>query len=214
MSFVDKMSRANRERKWKLFLRIVDPEPGHSILDVGFAEIEYSAVDNYLERSYPYPEKITALGIVDSKEFQKRYPKVKTVIYDGKIFPFPDKSFDVCWSNAVLEHVGTREDQVHFLREIARVSDIAFITTPNRLFPMEVHTRTLMLHLLPKRVFDAYLRRIGKRWATGKYMNLLSGRQLKQLLSRAGISDYKIMKNKAFGFTIDFVVVFGKLGSA
>ena len=211
MSFADKMSGFNRERKWKLFLKIVEPEPEHSILDVGFAEIEYSEVDNYLERRYPYPEKITALGIDDSKEFQKRYPKVKTVIYDGKTFPFPDKSFDICWSNAVLEHVGAHEDQIEFLKEIARVSKIAYITTPNRLFPMEVHTRTLMIHLLPKRIFHAYLRRIGKRWATGNYMNPLSARRLRMLLSKAGINDYTIVGNKVCGFTVDFVVVFGKL---
>ncbi len=62
------------------------------------------------------------------------------------------------WSNAVLEHVGTRDDQLLFLREVRRVGRRVFLTTPNRHFPVEVHTRTPLLHWLPKPVFERYLR--------------------------------------------------------
>jgi len=175
---------------------------------VGFSEEEGSSSSNFIEKHYPYPEMLTALGINVPVKFSKRYPKVAAVHYDGGVFPFEDKAFDLCWSNAVIEHVGDRNKQIDFLREIKRVSKRAFITTPNRFFPIEAHTRIPVLHYLPKRIFDKWLALIGKGWATGEYMHLLSLHDLKTLLSSADISEYKIIKNRLAGFTLDFVVIF------
>ena len=197
----------NRERKWRLFLATQQPTPETLVLDVGFSNREYSSVDNYIEKRYPHPERLTALGIEEPDEFALRYPDVETVRYDGLRFPFDDKQFDICWSNAVLEHVGGRERQVQFLSEIRRVSKRAFVTTPNRLFPVEVHTRTPILHYLPPALFDRYLRRTGKAWATSDHIQLLSETELRQRLSSAGFSDYRIVRNRFFGLTIDFVVI-------
>ena len=211
MSIAYKISGFNRRRKWKLFWEIIKPRPEEKILDVGFSEIEYSPTDNFLEKNYPYLEQVTALSVDLPKEFSRRYPRAKAVVYDGREFPFPDNSFDVSWSNAVLEHVGGRESQTRFLKEIYRVSRRAFITTPNRFFPFEIHTRVPLLHLfLSKKLFDKFLCFVGKQWAAGDYLNLLSESQLRRLLSAAGVKNYKIIKNKLLGFTLDFVVVWNK----
>lgn len=207
MSLAYRISAYNRQRKWKIFQALIQPTAATSILDVGFSDQEYSSTDNFLEKNYPYPEMITALGIDEPGEFTGRYPLVKAVHYDGKTFPWTDQSFDLCWSNAVLEHVGSRADQLMFIKEIKRVSRQAFITTPNRYFPIEVHTRTPLLHFLPKPLFDSYLRLIGKQWATGSYMNLLSLAEIKELLRLAKVKDYRIIKNKFLGFTLDFIIV-------
>ena len=47
-----------------------------------------------------------------------------------------DGTFDVVFSNAVIEHVGGEEEQLRFVAEALRVGRRAFITTPNRLFPV------------------------------------------------------------------------------
>lgn len=208
MSLAYKISEFNRNRKWQLFLRHIRPDQTIKVLDVGFSDKEYSKTDNYIEKHYPYPENITALGIDTPKEFSVRYPEVKAVRYDGGQFPFAEKEFDVCWSNAVLEHTGDRSKQVQFLRETARVARKTFITTPNRLFPVEVHTRVPLLHFLPKQVFDRYLRLTGKEWAAGDYMNLLSYHQLSGILEDAGIKSCTIIRNRLLGFTLDFVIIF------
>jgi SAM-dependent methyltransferase len=209
MSFAFKISSFNRKRKWRIFLDLMKPSSSMKILDVGFTEREYGDTMNYIEKHYQYQDKITALGVIEPVEFKKRYPKVHAVKYDGGRFPFADKEFDICWSNAVIEHVGDREKQLSFLKEISRTSRRAFITTPNRLFPIEVHTKTPLLHFLPKSIFHTYLRMIGKKWATGNYMNLLAFRDLKSLLQDAGISWYKIVRNRLMLFTMDFILVFG-----
>lgn len=208
MSIAEKISAYNRQKKWKIFLDFFNPTSENNILDVGFTDIEYSQTDNFLEKHYPYPKNITVLGIDTPHKFSERYPLVKAVTYDGGIFPFRDKQFDICWSNAVIEHTRSRDRQVLFLQEVRRVARSAFITTPNRYFPIEVHTRTPLLHLLPKSIFDKYLCMAGKKWATGDYMSTLSLKDIKKILSDAQISDYKIIKNKFALFTLDFIIIF------
>ena len=212
-SIAYRVSGFNRRRKWELFLSAFQPTATHSVLDVGFSNLEYSGTDNFLEKNYPHPEMITALGVETPTEFQPRYPMVRAVEYDGAAFPFEDDTFDIAWSNAVLEHVGThatrRDSEILFLTEIARVSKRAFVTTPNRWFPVEVHTRTPILHWLPKRFFDRYLHARSQEWAAGDYMDLLSVQDLRDVLRAAGITRYRIVYNRLFGMTLDFVVMFG-----
>jgi SAM-dependent methyltransferase len=187
-------------------VQLFQPTPALRVLDVGYSDEEYSETDNFLEKHYRWPEQITALGIETPDRFRTRYPQVDVVQYDGDDFPFDDNEFDVCWSNAVIEHVGNRERQLKFLSEINRVARSAYITTPNRFFPIEVHTRTPLLHFLPKPMFDGYLRRVGMDWAAGDYMHLMSRSDLTRLLTTAGISGYDLHLNRLGPFVLDFVV--------
>jgi len=209
VSIASRVARYNRERKLRLFLDTLNPGPETTVLDVGFTDAEYHDTDNYLEKYYPYPQRITALGIDSPKEFPRRYPEVKVVRYDGRIFPFRDEAFDACWSNGVFEHVGGRERQELFLREIKRVSKLAFVTSGYRYFPVELHTGTLLLHwFLPKRLFRAYLRLRRKYWWATDYLYLVRMRDVKAALRGAGISKYRILRHKVAGFTYNLIIIF------
>ena len=161
------ISANNRKRKYDLFLKVLRPSRSDKILDVGFSNIEYSPVDNYLEKNYPFPANITALGIDEDDLFKHRYPEVTTVRYDGHKFPFDDDQFDIGWSNAVIEHVGNEDNQALFLTELSRVCKKIYFTTPNRLFPFETHTRLLFIHWFPKPICDRLMKLFGRGWATG-----------------------------------------------
>lgn len=201
------ISKNNRSSKYKLFLDVIQPLKSDKILDVGVNNLEYSPVDNFLEKHYPYLECITALSVDRNDEFKKRYPKVNSIVYDGYYFPFEDKIFDIGWSNAVIEHVGDTDRQVLFLQELNRTCKRIYFTTPNRYFPFEVHTRYPLIHWLPKRIFDKILQFTPKKWASGQYMYLLSRKKLEKILHQAGITNYKIYKNRFLGFTMDFSVI-------
>jgi len=201
------ISGQNRKRKYSIFLSKMKPKENTTILDVGFSDNEYSPNDNYLEKHYQWQNQITALGIDKPINFPKNYPQVRTIQYNGGEFPFPDNSFDICYSNAVIEHVGDKEKQLLFLKELNRVGRKIFITTPNRGFPIEVHTRLPIFHWFPKPIFDNVATFFGKKFATGNYMNLLFYKQIVSLFEEANINNFKIIKNRKFGFTMDFVVI-------
>lgn len=189
------------------FFEFMNPGDNDKILEVGIENKEHAAVANYLIKKYPYPNNITALGIGDLSEFQRNYPDVKTIVYDGKTFPFKDKSFDIVHSNAVIEHVGKFEAQKLFLKEMIRVSKRGMINTPNRYFPIESHTRILFLHWAPQNIYDRCLNLIGKTFADSNYINLLDEKQIRQLMKQMDVKNFKIIKNRFMGVTMTFSVL-------
>jgi hypothetical protein len=99
---------------------------------------------------YPWPDRITAVGHTELDRFAAAFPRVQAVRADGRDLPFPDGAFDLGFSNAVVEHVaGGREGQRRFVHELCRVARRVFVTTPNRWFPLEVHTLLPLVHWLP-----------------------------------------------------------------
>lgn len=82
-----------------------------------------------------------------------------------------------------------------------------FLTTPNRGFPIEVHSRLPLVHWGPKPILDASLRAVGKPEFTGDYMRLLGARELRALLSEAGYEHPRIVRNRLGGPTLDFVIL-------
>lgn len=72
------------------------------------------------------------------------------VLGDGTNLPFADQSFDLVFSNSVIEHVGSRSEQARFASEIARVGKQYWVQTPNRYYPIEHHLWTPFIHWLPR----------------------------------------------------------------
>ena len=52
---------------------------------------------------------------------------------------FADRSFDIVFSNSVIEHVGGVENQRRSANEMQRVGKAFFVQTPNKNFPIEPH---------------------------------------------------------------------------
>ena len=184
MSLVDAVSLRSRKRKLQLFLDELRPTGATTVLDVGadelgFGEGEGCSTLNFLEELYPWPERITALGLHDGRSFRERYPAVAYVQGDALALPFDDDAFDVFFSNAVIEHVGDRKAQRRFVTEALRVGRQVFITTPNRRFPVELHTRLPLVHWLPERAAHSVYDALGKGFA--KEVELLSRRDLESL---------------------------------
>jgi SAM-dependent methyltransferase len=71
------------------------------------------------------------------------------VVGDGCALPFGDKSFDVAFSNSVIEHLSTFEKQVRFAQEFRRTGHRYFLQTPNKWFPIEPHYLFPFFQFLP-----------------------------------------------------------------
>ena len=170
MRLADSISLRSRERKLRLFLQELRPTADTTVLDVGADELGFGEGDgcatmNFFEELYPWPERITALGLHDGAGFRARYPRIPYVQGDACALPFGDGAFDIVFSNAVIEHVGGHERQQAFVREALRVGRRVFLTTPNRWFPIEVHTRLPLVHWLPQPLPTRLYELAGKPWA-------------------------------------------------
>jgi ubiquinone/menaquinone biosynthesis C-methylase UbiE len=69
----------------------------------------------------------------------------------GLELPFADQSVDLAFSNSVIEHVGSEQNQFQFASEMRRVGRRIYCQTPSRLFPFDPHLTTPFLHWLPRR---------------------------------------------------------------
>jgi SAM-dependent methyltransferase len=180
----DAVSFHSRRRKLGLFLDELRPTAETTVLDVGADELGFGEGDgcttlNFFEELYPWPRQITALGLHDGSGFRARYPDIRYVQGDACALPFEDGEFDIVFSNAVIEHVGGRERQRLLVSEALRVGRRAFLTTPNRLFPVEVHTRLPFVHWLPDRLANRLYDAVGK--GSAKELHLLSPRAFRSL---------------------------------
>jgi hypothetical protein len=147
-----RVSMRSRKRKLQLFLELFEPGPETTVVDVGVTDAPFGggSTDNFFEARYPWPEQITGVGHTELDRFASAFPSVRAVRADGRDLPFADGAFDLGFSNAVVEHVGGgREGQRRFVHELCRVARRVFVTTPNRFFPLEVHTLLPFVHWLP-----------------------------------------------------------------
>jgi SAM-dependent methyltransferase len=155
-----RVSMRSRRRKLQLFLDLLQPGPETTVVDVGVTDAPFGSgsTDNFFEALYPWPERITGVGQTELDRFSAAFPRVRAVRADGRDLPFADAEFDLAFSNAVVEHVaGGRDGQRQFVHELCRVGRRVFVTTPNRRFPLEVHTLLPFVHWLPKGPRDRLL---------------------------------------------------------
>jgi hypothetical protein len=134
------------------FAAVFGIHAGMRILDVGGTELNWRLLDE--------TPQVVLLNLPQDTAVPTG-PNFLPVAGDGCRLPFADQSFDLVFSNSVIEHVGGAAEQAAFAREIARVGRYYWVQTPDRRFPVEPHLFTPGLHLLP-----GGLRRRLARWCT------------------------------------------------
>ncbi len=137
--------------------------------------------------------------IVNPEPVNVVQPGFEYVAGDGCELKFADSSFDLAFSNSVIEHVGSFEDQRKFAQEMMRVGRRIYCQTPNRWFPVEFHFLGVLVHWLPQRWFTYFVHRhMTLRGILGKptreqsdglreSIRLLSRRELVELFPGCGI---------------------------
>ncbi len=208
---LNNLARRAREEMYGIFLQETSPTAQSAILDVGVSVTENERLEeNILEKRYQYPDRITMLGIHEGAFLEKLYPGTTYVRYDGiSTFPFSDNQFDICYCNAVLEHVGDERNQKEFIREILRVCRKVFLTTPNRAYPIDFHKMMPFLHWLPMDWYRGIILLMGDTFYSKKEnLNLLYKNDLRRLFQTEGIP-FQIHTYKWFGLPAYLIVVAG-----
>ncbi len=206
-----------RRKMYRAFLA-VGVAPGDTVLDIGATSDRSYDHSNYLEAWYPYPERITAIGLDQGAVFlEEAYPGVRFVMADGRMLPFADDTFDYVHSSAVLEHAGNRFQQMALMAEGRRVARKGvFLTTPNRWYPVEFHTVLPLVHWLPAKLFRAIIAKLGREFfADEKNLNLLSARQLRCMARDIGFEDdYEVRGVRLCGCVSNVLFVLRKRPAA
>lgn len=117
------------------------------VLDLGGREFNWMLM--------PFRPRVT---IVNRSLQGKRSGEIQWILADVRELPFADKAFEIIYSNSVIEHLGTIEDQRRFAAECRRVGRSYYVQTPNCRFPIEPHLLTPFIHWLPGRLQARLLR--------------------------------------------------------
>ncbi len=156
----------NRRRKAARISRWMDERDCDSVLLVGAAGHGDQPNEDVVEDAIVRGRRIL-LGF-NVYPVHSDYP---SMVADVRQMPFQDRCADFALANAIIEHVGDRADQARMVAEMTRVARYWVITTPNRWFPVESHTSTVLRHWSP-----------GWRARRREFTRLLSRREFADLV--------------------------------
>ena len=190
--------RAKRLEKFEsLFFDRFKHEKAIRILDVGGTAIFW--------KNSKVPDRDIKITLLNLHVERTSHPNIISIQGDATdMSEFSDQSFDLVFSNSVIEHLYTFENQKKMAREIQRVGKNYFIQTPNKYFPIEAHYALPFAQFLPKRLVFFLLTKTRisrlKKWDekdAEQYLEeirLLDEKEMRSLFPKG-----KILKEMTFG---------------
>jgi SAM-dependent methyltransferase len=191
-------------KRANLFLSLMKPKDGVSILDMG------GGTGDFLAR---IQKRVKGKFIVaEIEDFfspsVKKYGFEFILIKEGEPLPFRDKEFDIVISNSVIEHVTlpkvacmtkmqqskwlyeSFQSQKNYANEIHRIGKSWFVQTPHKNFPIEMHTWLPFVNFLNHNKTISLVKMTDKFWIKKcGYVdwNLLGNNEMKELFPEANI---------------------------
>jgi len=196
MSDVDNprsLSNRMRSRRFSLFERLCRPLARPlRIIDIGGTQ------EFWEQRGWAGRPGVD-ITLVNLGAAPQRHDNIRTVVGDATdLSDYADGEFEVAFSNSVIEHLFTWEQQQAMAREAQRVGRAHWVQTPNFWFPMEPHFHVPAWQWMPVGMRAALVR----RWAIGlrgpypdperarsavTEIRLLTGREVSRLFPRSTI---------------------------
>jgi hypothetical protein len=151
------------------------------------------------------------ITILNLESCQTSYPNFHGVSGDAtNLAQYGDNEFDIAFSNSVIEHLYSWENQSKMASEIERVGRFHYVQTPNRYFVIEPHYLLPYFQFLPKGLRYTILTKTrlsrGIKWqekAARQYLDeirLISKKEYKRLFPNS-----RIWKEKFVGLNKSFV---------
>lgn len=146
-----------RKRRMRMFVSRMNVQADTSILDLGGQPKIWAGVGLRLNIV------ILNLSGIAEKGFNSHHD---ITYIDGdacNVAEFPNRRFDIVFSNSVIEHVGDDRKQREFAHEVKRLGESYWIQTPSKYFPLEAHCGMPFWWFYPKRAQEYFLTRWRKK---------------------------------------------------
>lgn len=187
LDYLLEISAKCRARRFSRFCDVMGLTGSESLLDVGGSS-------EWLWRGGFFAKPITVLNLQDGMDVPRR---IKWIKGDAcAMSMFQNGTFDLAFSNSVIEHVGNFERQLQMAGEIRRVAVRYWVQTPYRHFPLETHMVFPFFQYFPLKVrawlgvrwpFSFEMMRHGDPLRDATQIWLLDIRQMRQLFPEAEI---------------------------
>jgi hypothetical protein len=149
-----KLSPQFRLRRMNRFAEAFEIDSRTRILDVGGSR--------HIWRLLPVHPDVVMLNLLPSDgeddAGDESAANLRMVLGDARHLPFKDRSFDLIFSNSLIEHLHTFDQQQRFADECRRVAAQYYVQVPNQRFFVEPHLLTPFIHWLPESVRTRMLR--------------------------------------------------------
>lgn len=148
-----------RRTRFSLFLSLLGSVKGHvEVLDIGGTQAFWTLMTG----GELGDVRVTLLNIENQVVASDQFI---SAVGDARNMPrFGTRSFDVVFSNSVIEHVGSYDDQRRMANEVMRVGKRYFVQTPNKRFPLEPHFLFPWFQYLPSEVRAQLVHRCDVGW--------------------------------------------------
>jgi hypothetical protein len=209
-NFFDKIVFKKRLEIYNIINNIIKDLQIHDALDIGTTSDDKNASSNIVIKNIRNIDKFKCISdqIVNSDFFHKSLKKSITEEFsENELYDF---SSDLVVSNATIEHVGNTLNQKKMLENVIKLTKKIFvITTPNKFYPIELHTKIPLIHWFPKTTYRMILKFLGLSfYANEENLNLLSANELKKMLNNQKIT-YE-MKFLKMMFLKSNIIIIGK----
>jgi len=208
-NFIDKIAKKKRQEMCDIINKNLNNHNIFDALDIGTTSSNEYESNNYLIK---HLKKITEYKSISDQFFQDNFfSKIltKSITKNFTNEEINSLKSDLVISSATIEHVGSSYNQIKMIENMKNLSKKFFIiTTPNRSYPIDFHTKLPFIHWLPKKIHRKILSLLNLDFfSKEENLNLVSENDLKTALKCAGVFEYKIFYIYLLGIKSNFVVL-------
>jgi hypothetical protein len=173
-----------RAARMQAFLDRVRPPKGARIVDLGGTNYLWDLIEHDFEVTLvnraDYGQALTATQPAADSRY--RHLEGDACDLRGVV---EDQSFDVAFSNSVIEHVGDESRQAAFAREVQRIAPAYWIQTPSDRCPVEPHSGVPLYWRLPElaraRLHEGWRRKVPAWQEMMAELRVLSRERMQEL---------------------------------
>ena len=207
---ISNFSKKLRIKRFELFFnKIIDLSSPIKILDLGGTYKFWEDVGFISKLVGEVNIKVFLLNLTKENVQHDSFISIQGDATD--LSKYSNNEFDIVFSNSLIEHLYTFNNQKKMADEVLRVGKKYFIQTPNRYFPIEPHYFFPFFQFMPFSIKKILMMKTsiieGVRhdehsvWRAHNVIRLLSKKEIKKLFN-----DGTIYKENLFGLTKSYMV--------